>query len=235
MESGKYYVLSAGNNLTESMTKEQILSAITQAVEGHTIADVDTGFVEKVKEQNSRSNLKFWVGTTAQYNALATKETGCFYILTDDTQFEDMESEIEQIQATLAEQIVPNYVFYGNEGDEPLASGDTFEVSTELINKYRFFAFIVYYMSYDTRVYSTITCYRDFALEGSDVGTFELFNIEPSPDLANTLRAVSYSVSIRKQTQANTFEFVGNILKQNLTSRDTSTKNLYLYKLIGVI
>lgn len=99
MESGKYYVLSAGNNLTESMTKEQILSAITQAVESHTISDVDTGFVEKVKEQNSAANLKFWVGTTAQYNALATKENGCFYILTDDTQFEDMEAEIDDLNA----------------------------------------------------------------------------------------------------------------------------------------
>ena len=98
MESGKYYVISAGNNLTESMTKEQILSAITQAIETGTISDVDTGFVEKIKEQNSAANLKFWVGSTAQYNALETKEQGCFYLLTDDTTYEDIESNISDLQ-----------------------------------------------------------------------------------------------------------------------------------------
>ena len=59
MESGKYYVISAGNNLTESMTKEQILSAITQAVESHTIADVDTGFVERLKSRTAQHILNF--------------------------------------------------------------------------------------------------------------------------------------------------------------------------------
>ena len=34
------------------MTKEQILAAITQAVESHTVSDVDTGFVTTLKEQN---------------------------------------------------------------------------------------------------------------------------------------------------------------------------------------
>lgn len=101
MESGKYYVVGYGNNLIESMTKEQILAAITQAVESHTISDVDTGFVTTVKEQNANTGLKFWVGTTAQYNLIAVKDPQCFYILTDDVELEDLEQEI----ARLSEQV----------------------------------------------------------------------------------------------------------------------------------
>lgn len=101
MESGKYYVVGYGNNLIESMTKEQILAAITQAVESHTISDVDTGFVTTVKEQNANTGLKFWVGTTAQYNLIAVKDPQCFYILTDDAELEDLEQEI----ARLSEQV----------------------------------------------------------------------------------------------------------------------------------
>lgn len=96
MENGKYYVVGYGNNLYESMTKEEILSAITQAVETHTISDVDTGFVTTVKEQNANQSLKFWVGTTAQYNLIAVKDPQCFYILTDDAELEDLEQEIAQ-------------------------------------------------------------------------------------------------------------------------------------------
>ena len=101
MESGKYYVIGYGNNLIESMTKEQILAAITQAVEEHTISDVDTGFVTTLKEQNANTGLKFWVGTTAQYNALQDKDPQCVYILTDDAELEDLEQEI----ARLSEQV----------------------------------------------------------------------------------------------------------------------------------
>lgn len=97
MESGKYYVLGFGNNLIEGMTKEQILAAITQAVESHTIFDVDTGFVTTLKEQNANTGLKFWIGTTAQYNAIQEKDNDCFYILTDDTELEDIQDAIETL------------------------------------------------------------------------------------------------------------------------------------------
>jgi len=83
------------------MTKEQILAAIVQAVEGHSISDVDTGFVQVLKEQNHGTGLKFWVGSSAEYNALQTIEQDVFYILTDDTELDDMEADIASFRASL--------------------------------------------------------------------------------------------------------------------------------------
>lgn len=97
----KYYVISNDNCRFESMTKEQILAAITQAVESHSISDVDTGFVQTLKEQNHGTGLKFWFGTTAEYNALQTIEPDVFYILTDDTKFDDIEANIQSFRDEL--------------------------------------------------------------------------------------------------------------------------------------
>lgn len=137
MESGKYYVLSEGKILSEGMTKEQILAAIVQAVETHAIADVDTGFVSMLKEKNKDKQLTFWVGTTAEYNAIQTPVQNCFYILTDETDIEDLEEAIEQLaetvdslagckNKTLLNQTVPNSAGYmlsiEFEGDRPITA-----------------------------------------------------------------------------------------------------------------
>ena len=103
MESGKYYVIAQGNNLYESMTKEEILAAITQAVESHTIGNVDTGFVTTLKEMNNNNGLKVWIGLTAEYNAIATKETNCLYILTDDTELEDIQTLVNSLNGKVNE------------------------------------------------------------------------------------------------------------------------------------
>lgn len=96
-----YNVISGDKCLFESMTKEQILAAITEAVETHQITDVDTGFVQTIKEQNHGTGLKFWIGSTAEYNALQSIEQDVFYILTDDTELEDMEADIASFRASL--------------------------------------------------------------------------------------------------------------------------------------
>lgn len=101
-DSRTYYVISDDNCKFESMTKEQILAAITQAVETHEITDVDTGFVTTLQERNRSNGLKFWVGSTAQYNAITTKEENCFYILMDDTELEDLETSISNLQNSLS-------------------------------------------------------------------------------------------------------------------------------------
>lgn len=97
----KYYVLCSSNCKFESMTKEQILAAITQAVETGEIGDVDTGFVTTIKEQNKGTGLSFWVGTQAEYNALETKATNCFYIVTDDTFADDINAAVEDMKNQL--------------------------------------------------------------------------------------------------------------------------------------
>lgn len=98
MDERTYFVLCADNCKFEGMTKEQILTAISEAVSTGEIKDVDTGFVTTVKEQNSGAGVKFWFGTSAQYNAIAEKESNCFYVLTDDTTKSDIESAIINLQ-----------------------------------------------------------------------------------------------------------------------------------------
>lgn len=102
MSERNYYVVCDDNCKFPSLTKEQILTAILQAVSTGEIKDVDTGFVTKIKEQNHNSALSFWVGTSAEYNALETKDDGCFYILTDDTIGDDLKKAIEELQTAIA-------------------------------------------------------------------------------------------------------------------------------------
>lgn len=96
-----YYVIGAGNNLYEGMTKEQILAAITQAIETHTITDVDTGFVTTIKEKNKNNPLSVWVGTEAEYNAIQNKQPNCLYIKTDDSTLEAIGEQIDAISGQI--------------------------------------------------------------------------------------------------------------------------------------
>lgn len=85
METPKVYVICDANCKFEGMTKEQIYTAIVQAVNEGTIGDIDTGFVTTIKDILGNP-LKFFVGTQAKYNALsATQRQGLFAIITDDT------------------------------------------------------------------------------------------------------------------------------------------------------
>lgn len=100
-DNNKFYVLRGDKAFAESMTKEQILEAIVNATAGRAIQDVDTGFVTTIKEQNKNSALKFWVGTSAEYNAIAEKENNCFYILSDETDKDDVEAAIANINTQI--------------------------------------------------------------------------------------------------------------------------------------
>lgn len=96
-----YNVICGDGCLFEGMTKEQILTAIEQAVSSGTIQNVDTGFVTKIKEQNGQTALTFWVGTSAAYNAITEKENNCFYLLTDDTEEEDINAAIAELKTAI--------------------------------------------------------------------------------------------------------------------------------------
>lgn len=100
-EERQYYVICQDGCEFPAMTKEQILAAIQQAVESHEIADVDSGFVTTIKEQNKNTGIKFWFGTTAQFNALSTKQGNTMYILTDDDTQESIETAIEELQSAV--------------------------------------------------------------------------------------------------------------------------------------
>lgn len=99
MSERKYFCFCDSNCKFETMTKEQIIAAITQMMETGSVGNVDTGFVTTIKEQNAGTALTFWVGTTAQYNAIPEEERAknCLYITTDDTTKEDFEKRVAEI------------------------------------------------------------------------------------------------------------------------------------------
>lgn len=79
----KYFCFDEGNCKFETMTKEEILAAIAQAAENGLVFDSEAAFITKVKEGNAGGFVTFWVGTQAQYNALASIDKNCQYIITD--------------------------------------------------------------------------------------------------------------------------------------------------------
>ena len=95
----KYYVLCQSNCKFESMTKEQILTAIEQAVTTGTISDVDAGFITRLVEQNGNKPVKIWVGTQAQYNALTEKDDDTLYITDDANKVDTLENIVYGILA----------------------------------------------------------------------------------------------------------------------------------------
>lgn len=110
MADNKVYVLDAGANQYEAMTKEQIITAITQAVNDGTISNIDAGFITKIQEMNKKGVLKWWVGTQAEFNALGTKDADTLYLFTDDPLYQDLLDAIDELTervndlATLVEQ-----------------------------------------------------------------------------------------------------------------------------------
>ena len=101
-----FYVVSDDKCFYEGMTKEQILTAITQAISTHQISDVDTGFVTTLKEANQNKPMSFWIGTTAEYNAIEEKLDDCVYLLTDDTELEDLEALIRRSMNVLKGEVI---------------------------------------------------------------------------------------------------------------------------------
>lgn len=79
-----YFVLDENNNKLESLTKEEIITAIAEAT-GHIATDVDDAFITKIKEANKNKNMKLWVGTEAEYRALSIIDTDTFYAVYETT------------------------------------------------------------------------------------------------------------------------------------------------------
>lgn len=101
-EGKKYFCFCSSNCKYETMTKEQILTAITQAASGESVIDPDAGVLTKVKETNNGGYITFWVGTQAQYNALQGNIVqNCLYIITDEAAKEDISKALQQINDRL--------------------------------------------------------------------------------------------------------------------------------------
>lgn len=102
MSERKYFCFCEANCKFETMTKEQIFTAIMQAVENGEIRDVDAGFITKVKEENAGGYVSFWVGTMAQYNALSKKNPNCMYIISDAASTAELQAAIQNASADAA-------------------------------------------------------------------------------------------------------------------------------------
>ena len=98
MATPKVYVICDQNCKFESMTKEQILAAIVQAVETGEIKDVDTGFVQTIKTINGVP-LRFFVGEQSAYEALSDEDKQNLYaIITNDTTLSGINEAIKALQ-----------------------------------------------------------------------------------------------------------------------------------------
>ena len=101
MADRKYYVICDAGCKFESMTREQILTAIMQAVNEGTISDIDAGFVQTIKTINGKQ-VKFFVGQQSEYEKLSDEEkTNLFALITNDTTKEAFLEAIEGIAKDL--------------------------------------------------------------------------------------------------------------------------------------
>lgn len=139
----KVYAVCDNSCKYESMTKEQILTAITQAVESGEVKDVDAGFVTKLQEQNNKAALTVWIGTSAQYNAIAEKAENCLYILTDETTEEQILFKLDEalVCGVEAHERLNNFNKVLWEGEQVLESGyEVYPVLADDIRKYSLIA-----------------------------------------------------------------------------------------------
>lgn len=95
------YGLDNGNNRVETMTTEQILTAIAQAQQGESVLDYDNAFITQIKEINNGYQMKFWIGTQAEYNVLQAPENNVLYIISDDHTKEELIQAVEDLSATV--------------------------------------------------------------------------------------------------------------------------------------
>ena len=101
MSDRKYYCFCDSGCKFETMSKEQILAAITQALNGGGIGEVDTGFITTIKTING-TPLKFFVGTQSEYEILTDKEKqNLFALITNDIAREAFLEAIDEIQRRL--------------------------------------------------------------------------------------------------------------------------------------
>lgn len=102
-EELKVYALDEGKNNFQTMTKEQILSAINQKISSGSIVNIDDAFITKIKEMNAGALVQLWIGTQAEFEALSEKKDDTLYILSDDPTVNEIENSISSLEQSISE------------------------------------------------------------------------------------------------------------------------------------
>lgn len=92
-----YNVIREDGVRAESLTKEQIYELIAGTT-SEVPQGVDEAFITKLKELNKGNASSIWVGTNAEYNALAEKSENVLYVIIDDTFYSDLENWQQDIE-----------------------------------------------------------------------------------------------------------------------------------------
>lgn len=119
MSERKFYVICDDDCRFEGMTKEQILTAIQQAVTDGHVSDPDSAVFSKIKETKSESAIQFWVGTEAEFNKLSAAlnsdlvmarmdASGNVYLCTDDSTLEGWHDQTVHDAANKTAKVVAN-------------------------------------------------------------------------------------------------------------------------------
>lgn len=65
--------------------------------------DVDAAIITKVKETNTGGFITFWVGTQAEYNAIANHDPRCYYHITDSTRDAGILRALEEVYSVASQ------------------------------------------------------------------------------------------------------------------------------------
>lgn len=103
MDEKKFYCYCENNCKYETLSKEQILTAIANAIETGSVGNCDTGFITTIKTINGLP-LRFFIGEQADYEALsADDKKNLFALITNDTTKESLLKSISEMQTDLKE------------------------------------------------------------------------------------------------------------------------------------
>lgn len=98
--SVKKYCYCENNCRYETLSKEEILAAIAQAVQTGKIGECDTGFVTTIKTINGKG-LKFFIGEQSEYEALSEDtKRNLFALITNDTTKEGLLNAIAELKTS---------------------------------------------------------------------------------------------------------------------------------------
>lgn len=107
-ENGDKTKLSELQNDMTFLTEQQIITLVNNIITTGSVGNIDTGFVTTIKEQNAGKALQFWIGTQAEYNAIAEPVANMFYIVTDDPYKQNVQDAIDAINARIDEIEIPD-------------------------------------------------------------------------------------------------------------------------------